>query len=204
MQRRRSLARIWRFTVQPLPLISTLAICLVAVLLGGAVAKDGLFGSVTAAWVQALGAVGAVIGAIVVERGSTRRAIELQKKADEAREAARIRAMRHAADVLRYGADRAEKIDLTVPRAEEREWVRTRDALIRARTLIDVYTTPDTDALTTLSLLVVREYVEKVVETSFNFGMNSEAGYKVRAAKIMREAAFSVDEVINEHRQGIW
>lgn len=62
---------------------------------------EGLFGQTTAAWVQALGAVGAILVAIAVDQGSSRRLQREQIEKERSIAARRCGAINRAADALR-------------------------------------------------------------------------------------------------------
>jgi hypothetical protein len=180
------------------------ALAAVAFFMGGAIATDGLFGSVVAAWVQAIGSIGAIIGAIYVDRGSARRALLQQERAAAEREDARVSALSHTAEVFEYGADRAAAADLTVLGADRQAWDRTAEALRRARHILELYTTPDTAPLTTLTLLIAKEHIDDALDGKWAFGFSGMGSYKVDGARDLRTIGIAIRDLMEEHRQGIW
>lgn len=86
-----------------IPVVRVAAAMIAMFFVGGAVAKDGLFGEVTAAWVQAVGAIGAIWGAAVIAGRSEYQ--RLQEASAELLQARRI-----ALATLRAGIHRFESV----------------------------------------------------------------------------------------------
>lgn len=114
--------QIWRWLSAPTAAVPVAAVAAGAFLLGGAIREDGLFGATTAAWVQALGSIGAIWGAVGIamrqarsDRARERRAQAHARMAARKRDLSILIAAWKLTQSIALRFERAAKVKLDAP-----------------------------------------------------------------------------------------
>lgn len=175
--------------------------CAVAFLLGGAAAKDGLFGAVMAAWIQAFGSVVAIAAAVWIDRGEARRTRETAAKVASDAESARLQAADNAAGTI---ARAARRVRALTDGDYAEEWERTNSSLRRAQKLVQLYIQPECSAHTADVLLLTDQTLHGLIIHAGAGGSLSDERSRERTAQALEAGATRIEGALEEHQHGIW
>jgi hypothetical protein len=158
--------------------------------------RDGFFGAITAAWIQAVGSIAAIAAAIWIDRGEARRAREAVLRAEQEAISSRLKAIRNAANVCLNCSDRLESAlgdRMVIHRA--RAGVEAH--LDRARRLVRNYIEPGCEARLADLLLCADEQISTVLSAF-------ESRMTVELVRDLRQAHTDIEGARDEYDQGVW
>lgn len=162
----------------------------------------GPYGASTAAWAQAIMSVGAILAAVVIDQGASRRDRLERLEAAAAARAARIRMLRLSAMALDNAADAAGK--RTLKRGQRFEGLAV-EAVLSARQVARHFADrgSDSDPLLVWVLNVAVNEIEAAAAVLDGHPLATPADLAA-LQKAARTRAQALREILDEYEAGIW